>query len=224
MVWRALPETIAPAARTPLRLAAIGGNYLHALGNLQFCTMVIGLGFMAGANSLYITSGAEFVINILRLDATSFGWLFIPHIAGSMLGAAMGSALAGRMRANRQSQLAYIGLFAGMALNIGYNLRAPVLQLPWAVVPITVYSFSVALLLPIRSIQIINFFPGMKGLASSLQAFAQIFIFAVLSSALVPLLFHSGLALALGHAACTLLGMLIWWSSSWIARKRLAVV
>lgn len=222
-VWRALPETVAPAARTPLRLASIGGNYLRAFGNLQFCAMTVGLGLMAGANSLYITSGAEFIMNILRLDAMSFGWLFIPHIGGSMLGAAAASALATRMSASRQSRVAYIGLFIGMALNVGYNLGASAPQLPWAVLPITVYSFSVALLLPIRSIQIINFFPGMKGLASSLQSFAQIFIFALLSSVLVPLLFHSGLALAVGHAARTLLGMLIWASSLFLTKKRMAV-
>lgn len=125
MVWKVLPETLTPTTRTSLRLAAIGGNYLHALGNLQFGMKVVGLGLMAGANSLYITSGAEFVINILRLDATSFGWLFILHIAGSMLGAAVASALAGRMASNRQGQIAYIGLFASMALILATTCPHP---------------------------------------------------------------------------------------------------
>lgn len=219
LAWKTLPETLPPAARTPLRLKAIGGNYLRALSNRQFCTMAAGLGLMVGANSLYITSGAEFIINILRLDATSFGWLFIPHISGSMLGATAASMLATRMSTQRQSQLAYIGLFAAMMLNVSYHLFAPVPHIPWAVLPITVYSFSVALVLPIRSIQMINFFPDMKGLASSLQSFTQMFTFAVLSSVLVPLLFHSGLALALGHAVCTIIGMLVWRHASTLPKQ-----
>lgn len=212
--WRALPETIAPSARTPLRMKAIGANYLRALGNPKFCTMALGLGLIVGANSLHITSAAEFIMNILRMDATSFGWLFIPHVGGMMAGSLAAAALATRMSEQGQSRLAYAGLLAAMALNVGYHAQTQVPEVPWAVLLMTVYSFSTALLLPIRSIRIINFFPEMKGLTSSLQAFTQMFTFAVLSSVLVPLLFHRGLALATGHAVCTVLGMLIWWLSS----------
>ncbi len=209
--WRSLPETIALEARTPLRLTSIGCNFLRALGQPKFCAMAAGLGLIAGANSLYITSAAEFIMNILRMDATSFGWLFIPHVGGMMAGSTAAAALASRMSEQWQSRFAYAGLFAAMALNIGYHMDTSAPEVPWAVLPITIYSFSVALLMPMRSIRIINFFPSMRGLASSLQAFTQMFTFAVLSSVLVPLLFHSGLALAVGHAVCTVIGMFIWW-------------
>src|SRR5690606_31883228 len=162
----------------------------------KFDAMAVGLGLMAGANSLYITSAAEFIINILRLDGTSFGWLFIPHISGLMAGALMASTLANKLSPGQQSRIAYTGMILATMLNVGYHLSTQAPQVPSAVLPITIYSFSIGLLLPIKSIEIINFFPNMKGLTSSLQTFAQMFLFATLSGVLVPLLFHSGLALA----------------------------
>lgn len=213
LCWRVLPETLSPAARTPLQLGVIGRNYLRALRNPKFDAMAVGLGLMAGANSLYITSAAEFIINILHLDGTSFGWLFIPHISGLMAGALMASTLANKLSPGQQSRIAYMGMILATMLNVGYHLSTQAPQIPWAVLPITIYSFSIGLLLPIKSIEIINFFPNMKGLTSSLQTFAQMFLFATLSGVLVPLLFHSGLALAIGHASCSVLGMGIWYWS-----------
>jgi len=215
LCWKALPETLEPSARTPINITAVGRNYLKALRNPQFDAMAIGIGLIAGSNSLYITSAAEFIVNILHLGSTSYGWLFIPHISGLMLGSTVASIFANRMGASQQSQIAYTGLVVATALNVSYNLMTDIPLVPWAVIPIAIYSFSVALLLPIKSIEIINFFPKMRGLASSLQAFAQMFLFATLSSVLVPLLFHSAKALALGHAACSMLGMAIWyWSTT----------
>ena len=213
LCWRVLPETLPADKRVPLHLRVIAGNYLTALRHRQFRRMVAGLALMAGANAIYISAAAEFVMGILRLEETSFGWLFIPLIGGSMLGSAISGVLAQRIAPRVQQHIGYGALLLGCASNVLYHLLTDMPVVPWAVLPIACYTLGLALLMPILSLQVMALFPDMRGLASSLQGFTQMSVFAIMAGAVVPQLFHSGLALALGQCITVVCGMLVWWWS-----------
>ena len=213
LCWRVLPETLPADKRVPLHLRVIAGNYLTALRHRQFRRMVAGLALMAGANAIYISAAAEFVMGILRLEETSFGWLFIPLIGGSMLGSAISGVLAKQIAPRVQQRIGYGALLLGCASNVLYHLLTDMPVVPWAVLPIACYTLGLALLMPILSLQVMALFPDMRGLASSLQGFTQMSVFAIMAGAVVPQLFHSGLALALGQCITVVCGMLVWrWS------------
>jgi len=213
LCWRVLPETLPADKRVPLHLRVIAGNYLTALRHRQFRRMVAGLALMAGANAIYISAAAEFVMGILKLEETSFGWLFIPLIGGSMLGSAISGVLAKQIAPRVQQRIGYGALLLGCASNVLYHLLTAVPVVPWAVLPIACYTLGLALLMPILSLQVMALFPNMRGLASSLQGFTQMSVFAIMAGAVVPQLFHSGLALALGQCITVVCGMLVWWWS-----------
>ncbi|WP_368921378.1 multidrug effflux MFS transporter [Comamonas aquatica] len=213
LCWRVLPETLPADKRVPLHLRVIAGNYLTALRHRQFRRMVAGLALMAGANAIYISAAAEFVMGILKLEETSFGWLFIPLIGGSMLGSAISGVLAKQIAPRVQQRIGYGALLLGCASNVLYHLLTDMPVVPWAVLPIACYTLGLALLMPILSLQVMALFPDMRGLASSLQGFTQMSVFAVMAGAVVPQLFHSGLALALGQCITVVCGMLVWWWS-----------
>lgn len=213
LCWRVLPETLPADKRVPLHLRVIAGNYLTALRHRQFRRMVAGLALMAGANAIYISAAAEFVMGILRLEETSFGWLFIPLIGGSMLGSAISGVLAKQIAPRVQQRIGYGALLLGCASNVLYHLLTDMPVVPWAVLPIACYTLGLALLMPILSLQVMALFPDMRGLASSLQGFTQMSVFAIMAGAVVPQLFHSGLALALGQCITVVCGMLVWWWS-----------
>lgn len=213
LCWRVLPETLPADKRVPLHLRVIAGNYLTALRHRQFRRMVAGLALMAGANAIYISAAAEFVMGILRLEETSFGWLFIPLIGGSMLGSAISGVLAKQIAPRVQQRIGYGALLLGCASNVLYHLLTDMPVVPWAVLPIACYTLGLALLMPILSLQVMALFPNMRGLASSLQGFTQMSVFAIMAGAVVPQLFHSGLALALGQCITVVCGMLVWWWS-----------
>ncbi|QTX21518.1 multidrug effflux MFS transporter [Comamonas aquatica] len=213
LCWRVLPETLPADKRVPLHLRVIAGNYLTALRHRQFRRMVAGLALMAGANAIYISAAAEFVMGILRLEETSFGWLFIPLIGGSMLGSAISGVLAKQIAPHVQQRIGYGALLLGCASNVLYHLLTDMPVVPWAVLPIACYTLGLALLMPILSLQVMALFPDMRGLASSLQGFTQMSVFAIMAGAVVPQLFHSGLALALGQCITVVCGMLVWWWS-----------
>lgn len=213
LCWRVLPETLPADKRVPLHLRVIAGNYLTALRHRQFRRMVAGLALMAGANAIYISAAAEFVMGILKLEETSFGWLFIPLIGGSMLGSAISGVLAKQIAPRVQQRIGYGALLLGCASNVLYHLLTDMPIVPWAVLPIACYTLGLALLMPILSLQVMALFPDMRGLASSLQGFTQMSVFAIMAGAVVPQLFHSGLALALGQCITVVCGMLVWWWS-----------
>ena len=219
LCWRVLPETLPAAKRQPLKLGVIAGNYLMALRHSQFRLMVAGTAMMTGATAIYISSAAEFVMGVLKLEATSFGWLFIPLIGGSMLGSALSGSLARHIPVRIQKAIGYTCLAIGSASNVLYNLSTDTPAVPWAVLPIACYTLGISLLMPILSLQIMGTFPQMRGLASSLQGFTQMSVFAIMAGIVVPQLFHSGLALALGHAVSVSAGMLIWWISARRAKR-----
>lgn len=219
LCWRVLPETLPAAKRQPLKLGMIAGNYLMALRHSQFRLMVIGTAMMTGATAIYISSAAEFVMGVLKLEATSFGWLFIPLIGGSMLGSALSGSLARHIPVRIQKTIGYTCLAIGSASNVLYNLSTDTPAVPWAVLPIACYTLGISLLMPILSLQIMGTFPQMRGLASSLQGFTQMSVFAIMAGIVVPQLFHSGLALALGHAVSVSAGMLIWWIAARRAKR-----
>ncbi|HBW60972.1 MAG TPA: Bcr/CflA family drug resistance efflux transporter [Comamonas kerstersii] len=219
LCWRVLPETLPAAKRQPLKLGVIASNYLMALRHSQFRLMVAGTAMMTGATAIYISSAAEFVMGVLKLEATSFGWLFIPLIGGSMLGSALSGSLARHIPVRIQKAIGYTCLAIGSASNVLYNLSTDTPAVPWAVLPIACYTLGISLLMPILSLQIMGTFPQMRGLASSLQGFTQMSVFAIMAGIVVPQLFHSGLALALGHAVSVSAGMLIWWIAARRAKR-----
>jgi DHA1 family bicyclomycin/chloramphenicol resistance-like MFS transporter len=130
-------------------------------------------------------------------------------IGGSMIGSALSGSLAKRIPPRAKGHGLHL-LLAGCASNVLYNAFTDAPVVPWAVLPITCYTLGISLLMPILTLQVMGMFQ-MRGLASSLQGFTQMSVFATMAGAVVPHLFHSGLALALGQAITVSLGALIWW-------------
>ncbi len=209
LCWRSLPESLAPPLRQPLHLASMLNNYARVLRHRQFLlgALAPGLGFAGFA--IYISAAANYVIEVLGLSATSFGWLFVPMIGGTILG----SAASGRLT-HHFSTLAIVrgGAFVmlgGAVFNLAYALIFPA-QVPWAVLPILVYSFGLALARPGMTVVTLSLFPRMSGLAAALQNFLQTLIFALISGFVVPLLFGSAAKLAAGVVVGVALSVACW--------------
>ena len=77
-----VPETLPAERRVPFRMGRILGNYAQALGHGPFVLRILGIALAFIGVSIYVSSSAELIINILGLSETSFGWMFIPMTAG----------------------------------------------------------------------------------------------------------------------------------------------
>jgi DHA1 family bicyclomycin/chloramphenicol resistance-like MFS transporter len=185
-------------------------NYTAIFRNPRFQRLAACGAFNFAALFLYIASAPAFVLDLLRLNERQFGWFFVPMIGGMMLGSFASGRAAGRLGAVRQVGIGFACCGVAAVANIAYNVFAPQLSLPWAVLPMTLTAFGVALVFPILTLAILDMYPRQRGAASSLQAFTSLVLNAVVAGVLSPLLSHHGLHLAVAGASFTLLGWGFW--------------
>jgi DHA1 family bicyclomycin/chloramphenicol resistance-like MFS transporter len=103
------------------------------------------------------------------------------------------------------------GLMAlACVLNVGYTAWAgSAVAVPWAVLPLMVYTFGLAVAMPAIQVGALGLFPDNRGLAASMLAFIQMMSFALVSGLVAPLLFGSAFKLACGVAA----GLAVSWAA-----------
>ncbi|MGZ8317403.1 MAG: multidrug effflux MFS transporter, partial [Telluria sp.] len=200
LVYRMLPESLPKEQRHAFHGVAIAKNYLKVLKNPQFLLLSLSVGMAFGGLSLYIGSAANFVLEILHLPETAFGWLFVPLISGMVIGSAWGGKKADKMKPARMVWLGFGVMALAAVLNVGYNAMF-VADIPWAVLPLMVYTFGLAVAMPAIQVGALALFPSNRGLASSMLSFIQMMAFALVSGLLAPVLFDSALKLAWGVMA-----------------------
>ncbi|RZA21031.1 MAG: Bcr/CflA family efflux MFS transporter [Lysobacteraceae bacterium] len=210
LVWRSLPETHPPAARMPFHAGPLLRGYLAIVRSPRFLRLSAAGALNFGALFLYIASAPAFVVDLMGLNERQFGWFFIPMIGGMTLGAFVSGRSAGRIDGTRLAGIGFACCGLAALLNIGYNLLVQSPSVPWAVLPSSLNAFGIALVFPIITLAILDMYPRQRGGASSMQAFIGLMLNAVIAGMLSPLLSHHGLHLALGAAAFTALGWLVW--------------
>jgi MFS transporter, DHA1 family, multidrug resistance protein len=207
-----LPETLPPGLRQSFHPGRLVRSYAEAICHPVFVLLCLALGLGGGGFLLYVATAPDVVLNILKLSETQFGWLFVPIVSGFILGSAMMARLAGRVSSARLVRGGFALMTVGAIANLVANLWfAP--RVPWSVLPLTLYTFGFSLVAPVATIQSLELFLNRKGLASSLQGFSQILVFAVISSGGAAVVYRSGLKHAAGLAILMGLSCLAYYSS-----------
>lgn len=214
--WTILPETHPPEARLKVPPRRLLRDYLAIFVNPRFQRLAAAGAFNFAALFLYIASAPVFVMEILGLDETQFGWFFVPTIGGMVLGAFMSGRAAGRISGARLAGLGFACCGVAVLANIAYNLWVSEPTLPWAVLPMVLNAFGIALVFPILTLAILDMYPRQRGSASSLQAFTGLVLHSLVAGVVSPFLSHDPLWLAIGAAAFAFLGWALW---SWEARN-----
>jgi DHA1 family bicyclomycin/chloramphenicol resistance-like MFS transporter len=208
--WIWLPETHPPAMRLSLQPRRLLRDYVGIFLNPRFQRLAAAGAFNFGALFLYIASAPAFVLGILHLNQRSFAWFFVPMISGMMIGAFVSGRTAGRISGARQSAIGFACCGVAVTVNVLYNLMVPEPSVPWAVLPMMLNSFGIALVFPILTLSILDMYPRQRGSASSLQAFTSLVSNAVVAGVLSPWLSRVPLDLALGAAVFAFLGWAFW--------------
>jgi DHA1 family bicyclomycin/chloramphenicol resistance-like MFS transporter len=204
-----LPETHAPAARQPFAAGPLAENYLRIGRNRKLLLLSFATGLNWAGGFLYVASAPALLYGLLGLNEHQFAVLFVPGIAGIMLGAYVSGRSAGRISPPRTVNAAYATMFAAAAANVAYHALAPA-ALPWTVVPFMIYGVGMALAMPSIVLIALDLFPANRGLASSLHGFVQTGCGAVTAGLVSPLVSGHGATLALGMLALLTAGWLAW--------------
>jgi DHA1 family bicyclomycin/chloramphenicol resistance-like MFS transporter len=219
LAWAAarLPETLPVAARQPLNPRALWHRYRTVSTRLDFLLLALVPALNFSGFFLYIASAPAFLIDLLGLTTMDFAWLFVPMISGIMLGAMLSGRLAGRRSAHRTIRLGYAIMFGGVAMNAAICWLLPP-AVPWNVLPIMIYAMGTSIVMPSTTLILLDLFPTMRGLASSLQGFVNFALSAVTAGTIAPLLAGSTRSLAFGMAGFTAMGFALWIVYQWRIR------
>jgi MFS transporter, DHA1 family, multidrug resistance protein len=205
-----LPESHPPEKRMPLNMKALTQAYKHIIVNKRFRLLALAGTANFGALFLYITSAPAFVLDILKLNEQQFGYFFAPTIGGMILGSFFSGRAAGKMSGVRLANIGFLFCGISAVFNISYHFFVSEVRLPWAVLPMVLSAFGIALVFPILTIAILDMYPNQRGTASSMQAFVGLLSNALIAGLLSPALSNHPMHLALGASVFSVFAYGLW--------------
>ncbi|MCZ2406932.1 MAG: MFS transporter, partial [Burkholderiales bacterium] len=158
---------------------------------------------------LYVLAAPAFLGQHLGLGPTQFFWFFVLTISGIMAGAWLSGRLAGRIAPERQIRMGFTVMLVVSVVNLLANLLlAP--HASWALLPISIFAFGWALMVPVVTLLVLDLHPERRGMASSLQACIGSVANGLVAGLIVPLVMHSPRLLAATSLAMMAVGLVAW--------------
>ncbi len=207
--FRLLPETLHPSHRQPFNVRHLMRGYWALGSNPKFLLLALASGVPFNGMFLYVLSAPAFLGEHLKLEPTQFFWFFVLTISGIMGGAWLSGRLAGSIAPKRQIRHGFVIMFVVGIANVALNtVLAP--HPAWALLPIAIFSFGWALMVPVVTLLVLDLVPERRGMASSLQAFVGSTANGVVAGVISPLVMHSALGLATASLLMMCIGLTSW--------------
>jgi len=211
--YLALPETHPPERRVPFSAGGLLRTAVRVIRTRRFTLLAFASAINFGSLLAYIGSAPAIVLDRWGLKETQFGHLFVPIIAGFLLGAYLSGRMAGRMPQDRQIAL---GFATTAVAALGALLLNSLIDMPPRLLQQTLLSFmalGVQLIFPVLTLQMLDMFPEARGSAASMQSFISVILIAFIIGAVAPLLGGSLLWLSIGSLAAVTVAALLWRAS-----------
>jgi DHA1 family bicyclomycin/chloramphenicol resistance-like MFS transporter len=208
-MWRWLPETLHATARQPFEAGHLLRGYVQLLRNPRFVALVFASGVPFNGMFLYVLSAPVWLGEHLHLAPQHFFWFFVLSIGGIMGGAWLSGRLAGRIKPRHQIRHGFLIMLVTSLVNVALNLLLPP-HVAWALLPVAVFSFGWALMVPVVTLMALDQLPDRRGMASSVQSCVGSLANAAVAGVVAPLVMHSTLALALTSLGMMCVGMVAW--------------
>ncbi|WP_343592025.1 multidrug effflux MFS transporter [Paracidovorax wautersii] len=207
--FRLLPETLHTSQRQPFNARHLLQGYWQLGSSPRFLLLALASGVPFNGMFLYVLAAPAFLGDHLHLAPTHFFWFFILTISGIMGGAWLSGRLAGRIPPKRQIRHGFLIMFTMAALNLAANALFTA-HVSWALLPIAVFAFGWALMVPVVTLLVLDLYPERRGMASSLQAFVGSTANGLVAGVVAPLVMHSTVLLACASAGMTCVGLVAW--------------
>jgi DHA1 family bicyclomycin/chloramphenicol resistance-like MFS transporter len=207
--FRLLPETLHVTQRQAFNVRNLMQGYWQLGSSPRFLLLALASGIPFNGMFLYVLAAPEFLGTHLHLEPTQFFWFFMLTIAGIMAGSWTSGRLAGRISPRRQIRYGFTVMVVVSLANVVANFIF-VPSPSWALLPIAIFSFGWALMVPVVTLLVLDMFPERRGLASSLQAVIGSTANGLVAGVVAPLVMHSTRALALTSLLMMSVGLFAW--------------
>ena len=207
--YRLLPETLHPDARQPFEVRHLMRGYWQLGSSPRFLLLALASGIPFNGMFLYVLAAPAFLGEHLGLQPTQFFWFFMLTISGIMSGAWLSGRLAGKIAPKLQIRHGFVIMLATSLLNLFANLMFTA-HASWALIPIGIFAFGWALMVPVVTLLVLDLYPERRGMASSLQAFIGSTANGLVAGVIAPLVMHSTAALAAVSLLMMCIGLAAW--------------
>lgn len=214
--WKTLPETHPRARRGRFSLRALLRIYREVCRDRRFVALAAAAAFNFAALFVYVASAPALILGILHLNEREFAWLFIPLIAGMMIGSVLVNRLSERLSTEIIVRSGYVVVAIGALFNLALSAGWIAPQVPWSVLPFTVLGAGVALAFPALTLLMLDRFPLNRGAAASMQAVTSLGLNALIAGALSPLVSGRLVTLALAATLFSIASFACW---LWVHKK-----
>jgi MFS transporter, DHA1 family, multidrug resistance protein len=204
-----LPETLPTNQRQPFEAKHLLKGYWQLGGSLRFLLLALASGVPFNGMFLYVLSAPAFLGDVLKLAPTQFFWFFILTISGIMSGAFFSGRMAGKVAPKTQIRYGFLIMMTIGLVNLLANFFF-VANAIWALIPIAIFAFGWALMVPVVTLLVLDLHPERRGMASSLQAFIGSTANGIVAGVIAPLVMHSALALASASLLMLCVGLFAW--------------
>jgi DHA1 family bicyclomycin/chloramphenicol resistance-like MFS transporter len=202
-------ETLVEEQRQSIHPGAVLRVYISAVLHKRFPALVFSLSFAFAGVFLYIAGAPTVIYDFLGMGSTDFGWLFIPIVAGLMVGASISGRLAHRWPAHRTITTGFALMVTAIVTNLFVvNFYDPVILT--VIGPLVLFVLGLALLMPAITIMALDCLPHHRGTAASMQGFLQMMTNVGVTSVAIPLLQARWLYFVLGQLVFLLLAVTLW--------------
>ncbi|MBG9390356.1 multidrug effflux MFS transporter [Caenimonas aquaedulcis] len=207
--FKLLPETLHVDQRQPFNVRNLMQGYWQLGSSPRFLLLALASGVPFNGMFLYVLCAPAFLGDHLGLEPTQFFWFFLLTIAGIMGGAWASGRLAGKIAPKTQIRHGFLIMLLVSLVNVAANY-AFIPSVTWALIPIAIFAFGWALMVPVVTLLVLDLYPERRGMASSLQAVIGSTANGLVAGAVAPLVMHSTRAIALTSLLMMSVGLIAW--------------
>ena len=212
--WKLLPETLHVTHRQDFNVRNLMRGYWQLGSSPRFLLLALASGVPFNGMFLYVLSAPAFLGDHLQLAPTQFFWFFILTISGIMAGSFASGRLAGRIPPKLQIRYGFVVMVLVSLANVAANLLFPA-RAWWALIPIAIFAFGWALMVPVVTLLVLDLYPERRGMASSLQAFIGSSANGIVAGVIAPLVMDSTRELAIASLLMMSVGLFAWLYVKW---------
>jgi MFS transporter, DHA1 family, multidrug resistance protein len=207
--YKLLPETLHATHRQAFNARNLLRGYWQLGASPRFLLLALASGIPFNGMFLYVLSAPAFLGEHLKLAPTQFFWFFLLTISGIMACSYASGRLAGRIEPKQQIRWGFVVMVLVSLVNVAANLLFPP-HPAWALLPIAVFSFGWALMVPVVTLLVLDLHPERRGMASSLQAFIGSSANGIVAGVIAPLVMDSTRELAVASLLMMSVGLFAW--------------
>ena len=212
--FKLLPETLHVSHRQAFNVRNLLRGYWQLGASPRFLLLALASGVPFNGMFLYVLAAPAFLGEHLKLAPTQFFWFFLLTISGIMAGSFASGRLAGRIAPKRQIRWGFVVMTVVSLANVAANLLF-VPRPAWALLPIALFAFGWALMVPVVTLLVLDLHPDRRGMASSLQACIGSVANGLVAGVIAPLVMHSTRALATASLLMMSVGLVSWVYLKW---------